>query len=72
MLNLKLSMAKGSFFRVLIGLAALTLFSYSAFSKPETDYNSLFFALLAMVMTWREHSLYLLKKKETTGSSSEE
>lgn len=58
------SFEQGSPIRIILGIVAFLLFVSSALMKDGNYYNSLFFIFLAIFMTWREYSAYMMKKQE--------
>lgn len=62
------SFQPGSPLRVVIGILAILLFIASALMKDGNYFNSLFFIALAIFLTWREYSSYLMKKQEDQGN----
>lgn len=60
---MKFSFEKGSISRVVVGLIAAGFFFISALLEPSNRKNTLFFAVLCLVLTWQQYSLYLLKKQ---------
>jgi len=62
--KLEISLDRGSFFRVLIGLAMTLFFIVSAIISDGDRWNGLFLVGLAAILTWQQYSLYLIKKQE--------
>lgn len=69
---IKISMERGSLFRVILGIVAVLFFTISALSNQENIYFHLFLVLLGLNLTWREYSLYRMKQQEKDISTFED
>ena len=63
------SLERGSFFRVILGMIMTAIFVISIMLHPEEYMKYVFWVILGLALTWQNYSLYLIKKQEKQDDS---
>ena len=70
MSKIEISMERGSFFRVILGVVMTMIFVISIILHPEEYRRYIFWVFLGLALTWQNYSRYLIKKQADQDSSS--
>lgn len=60
--KIEISLKRGSFFRVILGMLATAFFIINAFVGSTDQTTAFFLIAMGAVLTWQQYSLYLMKK----------